>query len=39
MAGSKFASWEGFGTFHKGKIALQDHNDAVWYRNIRIKEL
>jgi len=39
IAGSKFASWPGFGTFSKGKIALQDHNDAVWYRNIRIKEL
>lgn len=36
---SKFASWPGFGTYKKGKIALQDHNDEVWYRNIRIKEL
>lgn len=39
IAGSKFANWSGFGTFKKGKIALQDHDDAVWYRNIRIKEL
>ena len=22
-----------------GHIGLQDHNDPVWYRNIRIKEL
>ncbi|ATP57734.1 glycosyl hydrolase [Pedobacter ginsengisoli] len=36
---SKFAGWEGFGTFKSGKIALQDHGDAVWYRNIVIKEL
>ncbi|MFB5946064.1 3-keto-disaccharide hydrolase [Albibacterium profundi] len=39
IAGSKFADWEGFGTFRKGKIALQDHNDPVWFRNIKIKEL
>lgn len=39
IAGSKFADWPGFGTFRKGKIALQDHNDPVWFRNIKIKEL
>lgn len=39
IAGSKFADWKGFGTFTKGKIALQDHGDAVWYRNITIKVL
>lgn len=39
VAGSKFASMPGFGTYKKGKIALQDHDDAVWYKNIRIKEL
>ncbi|MCD0465979.1 DUF1080 domain-containing protein [Flavobacterium sp. ENC] len=38
IAESKFANWPGFGTFKKGKIALQDHGNAVWYRNIRIKE-
>lgn len=38
IAGSKFADWPGFGTFKKGKIALQDHGDNVWYRNIVIKE-
>lgn len=38
IAGSKFASWPNFGTFKTGKIALQDHGDNVWYRNIMIKE-
>ena len=36
---SKFKEMSGFGTFKKGKIALQDHGDDVWYRNIRIKKL
>ncbi|WP_266363194.1 3-keto-disaccharide hydrolase [Tellurirhabdus rosea] len=36
---SKFKGWEGFGKFSKGRIALQDHGDKVWYRNIRIREL
>jgi hypothetical protein len=39
VANSKFKTWDGFGSFQKGKIALQDHGDKVSYRNIRIKEL
>lgn len=39
VAGSKFADWAGFGSYKTGKIALQDHGDEVWYRNIMIKEL
>lgn len=39
IAGSKFAKWEGFGTYKTGKISLQDHGDEVWYKNISIKEL
>jgi len=39
IAGSKFATWKDWGTFKTGKIALQDHGDEVWYKNISIKEL
>ncbi len=39
IAISKFKSMPGFGTFKIGKIALQDHGDDVWFRNIRIKKL
>lgn len=39
VQGSKFAKMPGFGTFKSGKIALQDHGDEVWYRNIMIKRL
>ena len=38
VAGSKFATWPGFAAFKKGKIALQDHGENVWYRNVMIKE-
>ncbi|OKL41846.1 3-keto-disaccharide hydrolase [Pontibacter flavimaris] len=39
VAKSKFADMPDWGTFKSGKIALQDHGDNVWYRNIRIKRL
>jgi hypothetical protein len=39
VAISKFNSMPGFGTYKKGKIALQDHGNDVWYRNIRIRKL
>jgi hypothetical protein len=34
---SKFVKMPDFAKFRKGHIALQDHGDLVWYRNIRIK--
>lgn len=39
VAASKFTEWPGFGTFRKGKICLQDHDNMVWYRNIRVRRL
>ncbi|HXB92320.1 MAG TPA: DUF1080 domain-containing protein [Puia sp.] len=38
IAHSKFKSWPAFGVAHSGKIDLQDHNFAVWFRNIKIKK-
>lgn len=36
---SKFRDMPDFGKARKGRICLQDHNDAiVWFRNIKIRE-
>lgn len=37
--GSKFKGWEGFAAYKKGGISLQDHDNTVFYRNIRVKKL
>lgn len=39
LAQSKFKSTKGFGEARQGHLLLQDHGDAVWYRNIKIREL
>ncbi len=39
IEGSKFRKWPAFGTFRSGRIALQDHGDPVWFRNVRIRRL
>ncbi|MEO6314883.1 MAG: DUF1080 domain-containing protein [Chitinophagaceae bacterium] len=39
VAGSKFKSMPDWATFTSGKLALQDHGNAVWFRNIQIKKL
>ena len=36
---SKFKQWPDFGTYKKGRIALQDHDNTVSYRNIMIRRL
>ena len=39
VAKSKFKEWPGFGKAAKGHICLQDHDDLVEFRNIKIREL
>lgn len=39
LAASKYADIEGFAERRDGHIVLQDHNDAVWFRNIKIRPL
>ena len=39
VAAGKFAAWPEYGTISKGHIDLQDHGNAVSYRDIRIKLL
>ena len=39
VANSKFKSMPDFGDALKGHIALQDHGDMVWFRNIKIREI
>lgn len=36
---SKFTDRPRYGTLNEGHIGLQDHGDAVWYRNIRVRRL
>jgi len=36
---SKFKDLDGFGKAKKGHLALQDHGDKVWFRNIKIRSI
>jgi hypothetical protein len=36
---SKFASLPEYGRARSGHIALQDHGDRVWFRNMKMREL
>lgn len=38
IAGSKFKGYDGFGVRPRGHIALQDHGDQVWFRNIKLRD-
>lgn len=39
VKGSKFASMPEYGRYKQGRIALQDHGDKVWFKNIKIRSL
>ncbi|MDB4768576.1 DUF1080 domain-containing protein [Saprospiraceae bacterium] len=39
VANSKFKDMPDFGLSKKGHISLQDHNDKVWFKNIKILKL
>jgi len=39
LAESKYQDMADFGQRRRGHIALQDHGHAVWFRNIKIREL
>lgn len=39
VAASKFKDMPGYGKSESGYIALQDHGDPVWFRNIRVRDL
>jgi len=39
VAGSKFASMPHYGRSERARIALQDHGDRVWFRDVAVRRL
>ncbi len=39
LAASKYKDWAWFGERRRGHLVLQDHNDAVWFRSLKLREL
>ena len=39
LAASKYRGWAWFGERRRGHLVLQDHNDAVWFRDLKLREL
>lgn len=39
IAGSKYKGIRGFGEAERGHLLLQDHGDAVWFRNLKIRAM
>ena len=39
IAGSKFKDFKGFGMQPKGRLAIQDHGDTMWFANIKLRDL
>lgn len=37
LKGTKFEPWKDFGRMRSGHIALQDHGDDVWFRNVKVR--
>ena len=39
VAGTHVKSWKGYAQARRGHIGLQDYNDLLWFRNIKIRPL
>ncbi|HKB04772.1 MAG TPA: DUF1080 domain-containing protein [Gemmataceae bacterium] len=39
VAGSHVKNWKGYGLATRGHIGLQDYNDLLWFRNVKIRPL
>lgn len=39
VAATKFAQWPRYGLNRSGHVALQDHGNQVWFRNVKIRRL